>query len=185
MFLHTTQVLGPPSFPETDDVDFTGVEFGQIEKTLGHTLGLFLNPPKPEDFLIYREVKSDVNKWIGGEREALKQLEKRLVVEKQAFCNGTYLPNQANPELMSPSTALSVALRFGCLSVRKFFYSIHNLHSALRKNGLSKLPTGNHIAGQLIWREYFYTMSINNINYDKIKGNPVRNNNIVLGIIFH
>ena len=74
---------------------------------------------------------------------------------------------------MSPSTALSVALRFGCLSVRKFFYDIHNLHSSLRNNGLSKLPAGNHISGQLIWREYFYTMSVNNINYDKIKGNPV------------
>ena len=66
MFLHTTQVLGPPSFPETDNVDFTGVEFGQIEKTLGHNLGLFFKPPKPEDFLIYREVESDVNKWFGG-----------------------------------------------------------------------------------------------------------------------
>lgn len=179
MFLHTTQVLGPPSFPETDDVDFTGVKFGQIDNTLGHDVGLFFTPPKTEDFLIYREVKSVVNKWIGGEREALKQLEKRLTVEKQAFCNGTYLPNQANPELMSPSTALSAALRYGCLSVRKFFYDIHNLHSSLRNNGLSKLPAGNHISGQLIWREYFYTMSVNNINYDKIKGNPVRNKKIV------
>lgn len=179
MFLHTTQVLGPPSFPETDDVDFTGVEFGQLDKTLSHNVGLIVSPPKPEDFLIYREVKSDVDKWIGGEREALKQLEKRLTVEKEAFCNGTYLPNQANPELMSPSTALSAALRFGCLSVRKFFYSIHNLHSTLRNNGLSKLPAGNHISGQLIWREYFYTMSVNNINYDKIQGNPVRIKNVI------
>ena len=26
---------------------------------------------------------------------------------------------------------------------------------------------------QLIWREYFYTMSVKNPNFDKIEGNPV------------
>jgi cryptochrome len=27
--------------------------------------------------------------------------------------------------------------------------------------------------GQLIWREYFYTMSVNNPNYGQMAGNPI------------
>ena len=29
------------------------------------------------------------------------------------------------------------------------------------------------ITGQLIWREYFYCMSVNNPSYNRIKGNPI------------
>lgn len=29
------------------------------------------------------------------------------------------------------------------------------------------------VTGQLIWREYFYTMSVNNPNYGQIVENPI------------
>lgn len=29
------------------------------------------------------------------------------------------------------------------------------------------------LSAQLMWREYFYTMAINNINYDKMETNPI------------
>ncbi len=31
----------------------------------------------------------------------------------------------------------------------------------------------SHITGQLVWRDYFYTMAMENINYDKTANNPV------------
>ncbi len=55
---------------------------------------------------------------IGGEKEALQLLNRRLQVEKAAFRKGLYRPNQARPDLLSAPLALSGAISFGALSVR-------------------------------------------------------------------
>ena len=55
---------------------------------------------------------------IGGEKEALQLLNRRLQVEKAAFRKGIYRPNQARPDLLSDPLALSGAISFGALSVR-------------------------------------------------------------------
>lgn len=131
--------------------------------------------PSPEDFDIFCE-HPDAKiylKWKGGETEALKSLTLRLNVEKQAFENGTYLPNQANPNLLGSSTSMSAALRLGCLSVRLFYHSIHNSFKQIQEKMIYKFPGGHHITGQLIWREYFYTMSVKNPFYARMKNNPV------------
>lgn len=44
----------------------------------------------------------------------------------QAYENGYVMPNQYHPDLLSPPLSLSAHLRFGCLSVRKFYWSIHD-----------------------------------------------------------
>jgi cryptochrome len=49
-----------------------------------------------------------------------------LKVEENVFKTGSYLPNHANVDLLGPPTSLSAALRFGCLSVRKVYYAVHN-----------------------------------------------------------
>lgn len=174
MFLHTINVIGYPTRP-CEFPDFSHVNFGDIPMNLYMHLGLMNEIPKPEDFLIFREkTESEVYlKWKGGEKRALEQLELRLAVEQDAFSNGTYLPNQANPDLLGVSTSMSAALRFGCLSVRKFYYAIHDLFASVQENLPHKNPYGHHITGQLIWREYFYTMSINNPNYGQMKNNPI------------
>ena len=112
-------------------------------------------------------------KFKGGERHALDQLKVRLSVEQEAFAKGTYLPNQANVDLLNPPTSMSAALRFGCLSVRKFYYAIHDKFNEVQETMLYKFPGGHHITGQLIWREYFYTMSVQNPNYGQMKDNPI------------
>ena len=96
-----------------------------------------------------------------------------MKIEEDAFTKGTYLPNQANVELLNPPTALSGALRFGCLSVRKFYYAIHDKFNEVQEKAIYKAPLGHHITGQLIWREYFYTMSVDNPNYAQMAGNPI------------
>lgn len=132
--------------------------------------------PCPEDFSVYRDVTESETflKHKGGERNALEQLKKRLRVEEEAFANGTYLPNQANVDLLGEPTSMSAELRFGCLSVRHFFYAIHDKFVEAQVN--SKFPMfagGHHITCQLLWREYFYTMSVMNPNYDRVEGNPI------------
>lgn len=111
--------------------------------------------------------------WHGGEKYALEQLKDRLLVEQDAFSSGSYLPNQANVDILSKSTSMSAALRFGCLSVRKFFYSVHDKFNEVQQIMTHKLPGGHHITGQMIWREFFYAMSVDNPNYGQMKDNPI------------
>lgn len=129
----------------------------------------------PESFDVFRDDFDIpvVHKWIGGETEALKLAEKRLEVEKEAFMNGLYLPNQISPNLKGVSRSLSAALRFGCLSVKKFYWDIHDLHYKVQQKCSIKQPSGYHLTGQLIWREYFYTMSVRNPNYAEMNDNPI------------
>ncbi|XP_066949393.1 cryptochrome-1-like [Macrobrachium rosenbergii] len=84
--------------------------------------------------------------------------------------DGYILPNQVNPDILWSSMSMSAALRFGCLSVRKFFWEVQEVYFKLHKG----LPPPSHsLTAQLIWREFFYCMSANNPKYDKMKGNPI------------
>lgn len=68
---------------------------------------------------------------------------------------------------------MSAALRFGCLSVRMFYWCVHDLFARVQANNQLKHPGGHHITGQLIWREYFYTMSVHNPHYAVMELNPI------------
>jgi deoxyribodipyrimidine photolyase len=52
----------------------------------------------------------------------------------------------------------------------RFYWEIHDLFNKINRG---KLPTMAHITGQLIWREYFYTMAVQNPQYDKAQNNPI------------
>ncbi|XP_063709618.1 cryptochrome-1 [Culicoides brevitarsis] len=173
MFLHTVQTLGHPPRP-IPDVDWTNVRIGKLSALLPD-LDLFHQMPTPEDFNIYMDSNYYLKyqEWVGGETEALKLLSQRLKVEENAFKNNFYLPNQGFPDIINCSTSMSPALRFGCLSVRKFYWEIHDLFERAQQKFQVKCPGGPHITGQLIWREYFYTMSVRNLNYAQIEGNPI------------
>lgn len=134
--------------------------------------------PVPEDFNIFRENNNTVAylQWRGGESQALENLAIRLKAEEEAFKRGSYLPNQACPDLVGPPSSLSPHLRFGCLSVRRFYYAVHDLFNKVRTPSSSSrfhCESNPHITGQLIWREYFYTMSVQNPNYDQMQDNPI------------
>ncbi|KAK7792275.1 hypothetical protein R5R35_013307 [Gryllus longicercus] len=172
MFLHTISVLGSPPRP-IGDVDWTLVEFGTLTPLpLPHNLHIFQHFPTPEDFGIYPEEKNGdrIIQWIGGETQALKHLKERLKVEEDAFRKGYYLPNQARPDLLGPPSSQSAALRFGCLSVRRFYWSIQDIFTKIHGN--NQVPN-QHITSQLVWREFFYTMSVGNKYYDEMERNPI------------
>lgn len=174
MMLHTISCVGLPQRPVNSTVDFKNVKFGEISENLKSSLDFLEKFPQPEDLSIYPENTNSraVLNWKGGERHALKQLETRVRIEQNAFEKGCYLPNQANIDLIGTSSSMSAAIKFGCLSVRRFYYAIHDKVKEVQMK-YPFFPSGNHITGQLIWREYFYTMSVNNPNFGMMKNNPI------------
>lgn len=112
-------------------------------------------------------------KWFGGETQAMQSLHIRLMIEEEAFRSGYYLPNQANPDVLQQPTSMSAHLRYGCLSVRLFYWRVHEVYKSVQEEYYRKYPSGPHITGQLIWREYFYTMSVNNLKYGQMVDNDI------------
>ncbi|CAL8074616.1 unnamed protein product [Orchesella dallaii] len=125
-------------------------------------------PMTPEVFGISKEKAVGENMRKGGETEGIILLEKRLAIEKQAFEQGLMLPNHTNPDFIN-GASLSPHLRFGCVSVRSFYWAVQDLFSAI----VGGNTTCETITGQLFWREYFYVMSVPNPSFDKMKSNPI------------
>ncbi|KAM7138058.1 cryptochrome-1-like isoform 2-T3 [Macrochelys suwanniensis] len=104
--------------------------------------------------------------YPGGESEALCRLD--LHMNRTAWvCN--FQKPQTEPNSLSPSTTvLSPYIKFGCLSVRTFWWRLAEIYQG-RKH--SSPPVSLH--GQLLWREFFYTAGAGIPNFDKMEGNPV------------
>uniref|UniRef100_A0A672PL14 Cryptochrome-1 n=1 Tax=Sinocyclocheilus grahami TaxID=75366 RepID=A0A672PL14_SINGR len=98
--------------------------------------------------------------WPGGETEALTRLERHLERKRPRM--------NANSLLASP-TGLSPYLRFGCLSCRLFYFKLTDLYRKVKKNSVPPLS----LYGQLLWREFFYTVATNNPHFDKMEFNPI------------
>ncbi|XP_052809529.1 cryptochrome-1-like [Mya arenaria] len=109
------------------------------------------------------------NDWKGGESKALVLFQHRMRVEAMAFSCGNVMPNQTFPAVAGPPLSLSAYLRFGCLSIRKFYWALRDTFVQLNPRKAFTIS----VIGQLVWREYFYTMSVNNINFDKMESNPI------------
>lgn len=174
---HTVHIIGLPPRP-VEEPEFEHVRFVQLSAELRAELGCFDQPPMPEDFNVYSDNMGYLAKinWIGGETQALLLLGERLKVEQHAFERGFYLPNQAMPNILDTPKSMSAHLRFGCLSVRRFYWSVHDLFKNVQLRACVRgvqMTGGEHITGQLIWREYFYTMSVNNPQYDRMEDNEI------------
>ncbi|WAR09022.1 CRY1-like protein [Mya arenaria] len=105
------------------------------------------------------------NIWMGGESKALDLLRHRMT----AFSCGNVMPNQTFPDIAGPPLSMSAHLRFGCLSIRKLYWGLRDAYLKINPGKAFTIS----VVGQLMWREYFYTMSVNNINYDKMDSNPI------------
>ncbi|XP_050537923.1 cryptochrome-1 [Daktulosphaira vitifoliae] len=169
-FLSITSKIGNPPRP-VPHVDWLSVNFAELPTSVLKKFKA-LNNPSPEYFNMYPEVPeihSSHNRLYGGETKALEQLMVRLEFEKEAFINGFYLPNQVNPDLLGPPSSMSAALRLGCLSIRKFYWELSKLFMQTFEEDL--LPQ-HSATSQLIWRDYFYVMSVDNDQFDQIENNP-------------
>lgn len=154
LFSQTIQIIGEPSRP-CENPNWKFVNFGRETEIFIKKLKIFEKIPNPEYFKIYKKKSNSYIFWTGGERQALKKLLLKMKFERKKIY-------QTIPDLLSnESTSLSPYLKFGCLSIRRFYWSIHDLSV--------DLP----VTEPLIWREYFHTMSFNNPFYDKISNNPI------------
>nr|UXK97092.1 cryptochrome [Haliotis discus hannai] len=103
----------------------------------------------------------------GGESEALTRLYRHL--ERKAWVASFEKPKMSPQSLFPSQTGLSPYLRFGCLSPRLFYWKLRELYKKVKKG--NEPPLALH--GQLLWREFFYTVATNNPNFDTMIGNPM------------
>ena len=60
----------------------------------------------------------------GGETKALELFKARVEYEKESFRSGKVNPNLNKPIIFTKEISLSPYFRFGCLSVRKFYWDL-------------------------------------------------------------
>ncbi|KAL7191392.1 hypothetical protein ACSBR2_023462 [Camellia fascicularis] len=67
------------------------------------------------------------------------------------------------------TTVLSPYLKFGCLSSRYFYQCIQDFQKNVNKHTLPPVS----LLGQLLWRDFFYTIAFGTPNFDQMKGNRI------------
>jgi len=103
---------------------------------------------------------------LGGETESLKRLQRHL--ERKAFVANYGKPKIMSASLLASDTGLSPFMRFGCLSVRLFYFKLTELYKQIKQT----IPPLS-LYGQILWREFFYCAATRNPNFDKMVGNPI------------
>jgi len=104
----------------------------------------------------------------GGETEALRRLSEKVSMKNASWVRNFEKP-QTSPNSLSPSTTvLSPYLKFGCVSPKLFYWRVQEVYQGAKH---SQPPVSLH--GQLLWREFFYTVAANTPNFDKMEGNRV------------
>ncbi|KAH7681758.1 (6-4)DNA photolyase protein [Dioscorea alata] len=104
----------------------------------------------------------------GGESEALKRLEESLK-NKEWVAKFEKPKGDPSAFLKPATTLLSPYLKFGCLSSRYFYQCIQNVYKNVGKHTFPPVS----LVGQLLWREFFYTVAFGTPNFDQMKGNKI------------
>jgi len=166
-FCHVTSALGEPARP-CDDIDLSTVSFLDIDEDVLEELKFYPSVPTPETLGFIKNGEKKI--YGGGETKALKFFNQRVQFEKEAFLDGSFLPNRRDPDILKPPKSLSPDLKFGCISVKRFYWAITDSFVQVHEGN----PAPSYaIVSQLIWREFFYVMSVNNPYYAEIERNPI------------
>lgn len=105
--------------------------------------------------------------YPGGETEGLARLERHLA--RTGWCCKFEKPKTPPNSIEPSTTVLSPYLKFGCVSARLFYHRLLAVYRAGGKH--SQPPVSLH--GQLLWREFFYTVAASTENFDRMEGNAV------------
>ncbi|GJM90562.1 hypothetical protein PR202_ga06855 [Eleusine coracana subsp. coracana] len=124
--------------------------------------------PRVED-LAYGDIsQEEISPFRGGETEALKRMKESL--QNKEWVAKFEKPKGDPSAFMKPATTvLSPYLKFGCLSSRYFYRCIQDIYRSVRNH--TKPPVS--LAGQLLWRDFFYAVSYGTPNFDQMKGNKI------------
>ncbi|KAH8412809.1 hypothetical protein KR009_005880 [Drosophila setifemur] len=117
------------------------------------------------DQLVKRPEDLGPNKFPGGETEALRRMEESL--SDELWVARFEKPNTAPNSLEPSTTVLSPYLKFGCLSSRLFHLRLKEILKRQTKH--SQPPVS--LIGQLMWREFYYTVAAAEPNFDRMLGN--------------
>lgn len=114
-----------------------------------------------------KEEDCGVRLYPGGETEAIHRLDRHMN-KTNWICK--FEKPQTEPNTLQPSTTvLSPYLKFGCLSARTFYYKLLEVYRLNKSH--SQPPVS--LQGQLLWREFFYTVGAAAPNFDRMEGNSV------------
>uniref|UniRef100_A0A0D9VDJ1 (6-4)DNA photolyase n=1 Tax=Leersia perrieri TaxID=77586 RepID=A0A0D9VDJ1_9ORYZ len=124
--------------------------------------------PKVEE-LGYGDIsQEELSPFRGGETEALKRMRESLH-DKEWVAKFEKPKGDPSAFLKPATTVLSPYLKFGCLSSRYFYHCIQDVYRSAKKH--TNPPVS--LAGQLLWRDFFYTVSFGTPNFDQMKENKI------------
>ena len=129
------------------------LKYGYFEDDTPHSVLLNYQIPTLSE-LGFNHEQLGTNPWIGGETEALKRLE--------VYCSTRKNPFKDPVDMLFDKTSLSPYIRFGCLSVRHFWYYVQNLSSKDKR--LETLR--KDVVAKLLQREFYFIVSSQVSNFE-------------------
>ncbi|XP_048782184.1 cryptochrome-1-like isoform X3 [Lagopus muta] len=165
-FLHILSLLGDPEMPVRNLTaeDFQWAEVGAIQwRVVGAGLRetSWLWPPVLAEDLPSKQLHLGISLFL---MEGLWS-EYFPWGWVASFTKPKTVPNS----LLPSTTGLSPYFSMGCLSVRSFFYRLSNIYAQAKHHSLPPVS----LQGQLLWREFFYTVASATPNFTKMVGNPI------------
>ncbi|KAI5594076.1 hypothetical protein BDE02_03G052700 [Populus trichocarpa] len=116
----------------------------------------------------YGDIEQEWIPFRGGESEALKRL-KESISDKEWVANFEKPKGNPSAFVKPATTVLSPYLKFGCLSSRYFYQCLQDVYKNVQKH--TSPPVS--LAGQLLWRDFFYTVAFGTPNFDRMEGNKL------------
>ncbi|XP_030329348.1 cryptochrome-2-like [Strigops habroptila] len=159
-FLHILSLVGDPEAPVRN---LTAEDFQRCAPPAPGLAGCY-RVPLPGDLKIPQESFSP---WRGRETEGLQCLQQHLT--DQGWVSSFAKPRTSPNSLLPSTTGLSPYFSTGCLSVRTFFYRLSNIYAQAKHHSLPPVS----LQGQLLWREFFYTVASATPNFTRMAGNPI------------
>ncbi|KAJ7951859.1 (6-4)DNA photolyase [Quillaja saponaria] len=116
----------------------------------------------------YEDIKQEeLTPFRGGESEALKRLTE-AIRDKEWVAKFEKPKGDPSAFLRPATSVLSPYLKFGCLSSRYFYQCLQDIY----KNVQHTSPPVS-LLGQLLWRDFFYTVAFGTPNFDQMRGNRI------------
>ncbi|XP_052183111.1 (6-4)DNA photolyase isoform X2 [Diospyros lotus] len=113
-------------------------------------------------------IQDESTPFRGGESVALERL--RAAINDKEWVAKFEKP-KGNPSafLKPATTVLSPYLKFGCLSSRYFYQCIQEVQKNVKSHTLPPVS----LLGQLLWRDFFYTVAYGTPHFDQMEGNRI------------
>ncbi|XP_026119844.1 cryptochrome-1-like [Carassius auratus] len=160
-FLHVLSVLGEPEEPVQD---VNAEDFLRCSPPAEPDLEQTYSVPSLADLGL--ELETEVL-WPGGETHALQRLHKHF--QSQGWVSNVSKARTVPNSLLPSTTGLSPYLSLGCLSVRTFYHRLSSVCAQAKNHSLPPVS----LQGQVLWREFFYTVASATPNFTKMQGNPI------------